>query len=712
MTNRYVELAGEPRFVERDGYRIGYRVAGEEPTTLLLFSAWQIVHSGVWKGQVPYLSQSCRVITVDCRGNGLSDRPDDTDAYHPRELVADAVAVLDKEGVGSVIVGGFSYGGHLAALFAADYPERCSGAILLAPSAPFGPSTPAFTGENMTARRERYEGWQKYNFHYWQQDYDDFAEFFIREVFPEPHSEKQIEDALAWAAETDPRTLVHTIAARRDSADQGETAYARIRCPVLLIQGTDDAVVPHEKGELVARITGARFVLLPGSGHMPNARIPVKVNRLMREFIESLTGELRQRAVESPDVVRGGRRRKPKALYLSSPIGLGHVRRDQAIAEALRERHPDLAIDWLAQAPVSGFLEAAGERVHPDSARLLSESQHIESESGEHDLNAFQALRRMDAILVTNFCIFQDALERGGYDLVLADEAWDIDRFWHEHRELKRAKLAWMTDFVGVLPMSPTDSAESRLATDWNAEMIGFVERHPDVRDAALFIGDEADVVDLPFGPGLPSIREWTAAHHAFPGYINPVEGLAAVDHGRTRRALGLPEDAVVCLVAVGGSGIGRALIRRLLEVVPALRARLPALVFDVVTGPRINPAELPRTEGVSFRPFVPDFLSHVQACDVAVVQGGLSTCMELTCLGKPFLYVPLEQHFEQQIHVHHRLQRYGCGERLLFGELNDPDRLAGQLERLLERSATGHAAPAPEYGGAARAADTIAGLL
>ncbi|MCP6769521.1 hypothetical protein NL529_32210, partial [Klebsiella pneumoniae] len=54
--------------------------------------------------------------------------------------------------------------------------------------------------------------------------------------------------------------------------------------------------------------------------------------------------------------------RRLLALYLSSPIGLGHAQRDAAIADELRKLHPDLEIDWLAQHPVTAVLEARGER--------------------------------------------------------------------------------------------------------------------------------------------------------------------------------------------------------------------------------------------------------------------------------------------------------------------------------------------------------------
>ena len=81
-----------------------------------------------------------------------------------------------------------------------------------------------------------------------------------------------------------------------------------------------------------------------------------------------------------------------------------------------------------------------------------------------------------------------------------------------------------------------------------------------------------------------------------------------------------------------------------------------------VVAGPRIDPASLHAPAGVEVRAFVPDLDRHLAACDLALVQGGLTTCMELAAAGTPFLYFPLENHFEQNFHVAHRLDRYGAG--------------------------------------------------
>src|SRR3712207_8117251 len=51
---------------------------------------------------------------------------------------------------------------------------------------------------------------------------------------------------------------------------------ARVRCPVLVIHGDEDAIRPHAQGVALAEVTGGRLVTLAGSGHLPQARDPVR----------------------------------------------------------------------------------------------------------------------------------------------------------------------------------------------------------------------------------------------------------------------------------------------------------------------------------------------------------------------------------------------------------------------------------------------------
>jgi predicted glycosyltransferase len=401
--------------------------------------------------------------------------------------------------------------------------------------------------------------------------------------------------------------------------------------------------------------------------------------------------------------------RPRRALYLSSPIGLGHARRDLAIAQHLKRLHPDLLIDWLTQHPVTRVLEEAGERVHPASAWLASESAHIEAESGEHDLHVFQALREMDEILVNNFMVFNDVVEETPYDLVIGDEAWDVDYFLHENPELKRFSFAWLTDFVGFLPMPDLGEREALLTADYNAEMLEQRARFKRIRDRQVFVGNPEDVVDESFGPGLPNIREWTMANFEFPGYVTGFQPPSPEQVARSRRELGYGDADRLCIVAVGGSGVGEPLLRRVLDAVPVARARVPELRFLVVTGPRIEPGVLPSVEGADVVGYVPDLYLSMAAADVAVVQGGLTTTMELTAARVPFLYVPLRHHFEQSFHVHHRLQRYQAGRCASYDEISDPDWLA---EAITQQLGSDVAFRPVESDGAERAAAMLAELV
>ena len=96
-----------------------------------------------------------------------------------------------------------------------------------------------------------------------------------------------------------------------------------------------------------------------------------------------------------------------------------------------------------------------------------------------------------------------------------------------------------------------------------------------------------------------------------------------------------------------------------MIESFAEARRLVPDLRMVVVAGPRIDPATLPAADGLEVRGYVPDLPRQLGGCDLAIVQGGLATTMELTAARRPFIYVPLEQHFEQNGHVRYRLERY-----------------------------------------------------
>jgi predicted glycosyltransferase len=228
------------------------------------------------------------------------------------------------------------------------------------------------------------------------------------------------------------------------------------------------------------------------------------------------------------------------------------------------------------------------------------------------------------------------------------------------------------------------------------------------VRDRAVFVGDPDDIVPDTFGPGLPTIREWTEADYDFAGYVSGFDPAALGDRATLRAELGYRPGELVCIVTVGGSGVGTALLRRVLAAYAEAKRLVPGLRMIAVAGPRIDPAALTAPAGVEVRPYVHDLHRHLAACDLAVVQGGLTTTMEL-CAGKrPFLYFPLTDHFEQSVHVRHRLERHRAGRRMGF-DTSTPETIARAIAEEIGREVDYRDV---ETDGAARAAALIAELI
>jgi pimeloyl-ACP methyl ester carboxylesterase/predicted glycosyltransferase len=685
--------------VERDGVRVGYEVFGSGEPTLVLLTSWAIVHARQWKAQVPFLGRHFRVITVEGRGNGRADRPRTPEAYADREYVEDAIAVMDAVGVERAVVCGLSLGGRRALQLAAWYPARVAGVIAI------GAALPWWLPADFDEVRDSYEAAGKFNRNYWRQDYRGFVEFFMSAAFTEAHSTKQWEDGVEWGLDTDAETLLLTAPAAggadAPTADEAEAICRRVSCPVLVVHGEQDAIVPFETGRALARWTGGELVTIHGGGHAPPMRDPVRTNLLIRDFVERMSGGPR-----APKAFTRARSRPRRALYVSSPIGLGHIRRDLAIADELRKSRGDLRIDWLAQDPVTRVLSERGERVHPASRWLASESGHFESEAGEHDLHAFQALRRMDEIMVANFHVFHDLVSDEAYDLWIVDEGWDIDHFLFDNPELKTAPYAWLTDFVGMLPMADGGDAEAALTSDVNSERIERMMRYPRLRDRSVFVGNPGDLVDTPLGPDLPTVHDWAVERYEFPGYITGFD--PPTDRGQLRAELGYRPDERVCVVTVGGSAAGKHLLERVAAAFPLADKQVPGLRMVAVTGPRIDPASISAPDGVEVYGYVPDLYRNLAACDLAVVQGGLTTTMELVAARRPFLYFPLAHHFEQQVHVPKRLEQYLAGTRMDYA-LTNPEQLANAIAR--EITCPVEYRPV-ETDGAARAAALFAELI
>ena len=674
-------------YVERDGVRTWYAHYGASGPWLAFAPVFQIGNTNLHKGVVPYLAQHFRVVVTDLRGNGRSDRSATPEAYTFDHYFADFVAVLDALQVDRAAIVGISATAMVALRLAAEQPARVSHLVIAGGYAARLLSNPAAVQATQAVMQRMRDDWPGY-----------LDEFFTV-VFSEPHSTKAYEDGVVRSgAATDGATVAMGLAGWLGTDMRPQAR--QVRCPTLVIHGDDDRRVPYADGErIVALVPGARLLTIGGGGHLLQARDPVAFSRAVRDFVGP--GPARS------TWVRGMARRR-RALFISSAIGLGHVQRDLAIAREMRKLQPELDIDWFTVHPASTYLEREGERLHPITKRLANESRHFESMAGEHDLQAFFALRTMDEVMARNFLTFTDLVESEHYDIVIGDEAWEVDYHYHENPELKRQPFVFLTDFVGCLPMEEGNAREAYLCADRNADDIEHIARYPWIRDRAIFVGNPEDAPDLPFGPGLPQIRDWTRRNFSFTGYALPFDPRALADTDELRRRHGYRRDEKLVIAAVGGTAVGAPLLHRIVEAFPAMKRQVPELRLVLVAGPRLPREAFPELPGLEVRPYVHNLFEHLACSDLALVQGGLSTCMELVATRRPFLSFPLERHFEQCIHVRHRLNNYCADCAVHFKDLS-PDELAERALRAMQEPV---AYKPVETDGAARAAREIVAVM
>ena len=288
----------EQGYVERDGVKIAYEVFGDGDTTVLFVPGRPIVHSRAWKAQVPYLARTCRVITVDPRGNGRSDRPTDPTAYGDLQFVADTIAVLDAIDIERAVLVGLCQSAWQALVCAALHPDRVQGVVAIGPWRPRHDSSARRSrgGPRPVRRRSRRRrglgedepallaarlaGLRRVLLH------RDLQRAALDEAASRTRS--------AMPASRRQRCSSPWVTGRSASGDarrgRGAAAPASgARCSWCTAPRTSAS--RHARGANVAELTGGRLVTLEGSGHLPQGRDPVRVNLLLREFIDQVSRE-------------------------------------------------------------------------------------------------------------------------------------------------------------------------------------------------------------------------------------------------------------------------------------------------------------------------------------------------------------------------------------------------------------------------------------
>jgi pimeloyl-ACP methyl ester carboxylesterase len=293
---RYPDAEG---FVEHgDGVRVFYEVYGDSPDVVCLLQPWAINHSRSWRAQIPYLARHFRVIAIDPRGNGRSDRPRDAAAYSRAAHVRDVLAALDATGSERAMLVGVSPRAALALALSVEHPERVRAVVFITPQLWI---EEGFVRPFASGSHDNYQGMGKLNPHYWKQDYCGFVEWFADWVFPHPHSTREREELVRQALDTDGETLIAaTIGFEMYERDEALRLAGQIRCPVLVTQNGGQAMYPKHTSGPLTEASGGRLHVFEGLGPIVSSRWPVAMNIVLREFFESVRrGEARRPAAPS-----------------------------------------------------------------------------------------------------------------------------------------------------------------------------------------------------------------------------------------------------------------------------------------------------------------------------------------------------------------------------------------------------------------------------
>jgi hypothetical protein len=387
-----------------------------------------------------------------------------------------------------------------------------------------------------------------------------------------------------------------------------------------------------------------------------------------------------------------------RLLFYSGSIGLGHVTRDVAIADAVRKLRPDLEIDWLATPPASDYLEQRGERLHPSASELTVGTAGAEAIAKPNSLNitmwALSARKQWgkDAALVLSLA------ESGGYSAMIGDESYDVAIALLRRPEPSGCRCFILYDFLGLdrMTLNPLEWLAVRLFNrTWSMDPRGHYR--------PVFLGELEDLSLARFGRSGPPRRTWAEQYAAVVGHALQFDPSSYGDRAALRTRLGYGPEPLV-LASVGGTAVGAELLGLCLAAYPHARRALPDLRMVLVAGPRLSLDETHLPDSVELAGFVPRLYEHFAACDLAIVQGGGTSTIELTALRRPFLFFPLDSHCEQQKYVVPRQERLGAGVKLKLARTS-PEGLA---QRIVENVGREVDYLRPDTGGAQKLAASV----
>jgi UDP:flavonoid glycosyltransferase YjiC (YdhE family) len=395
-----------------------------------------------------------------------------------------------------------------------------------------------------------------------------------------------------------------------------------------------------------------------------------------------------------------------KVLFISGSFGLGHATRDLALANELKKQNPEIEISWIASEPASNVLRDAGEKMLPEAKEWANENITAENSAQGPKLNLNKVLINIRDEWKHNVEVFKKVIGAQKFDLLIGDETYEIMVALKRNPSLKTMPFVMIYDFIGTGAMtkSPMDQFS---AYYWNRFWSKDFHKPSPFVDIRIFLGELEDIQDTKFGFLLPRRRDWAIEKCKFVGHVLPFKPNEYRDKREARAKLGYGDEPLV-ICSIGGTAVGKEMLQLCAQSYPVVREKIPDLRMVLVCGPRLAPEYLSLEDRIEVKGYVPRLYEHFAASDLAVVQSGGATTIELTALKKPFLFFPLIEHFEQRVPVSFRLKRHKAGIFMDYSNTT-PQVLADAIVRNLGKQ--------PDYAnistdGAQKASELISQLL
>jgi pimeloyl-ACP methyl ester carboxylesterase len=253
-------MPGEPKdgtFIEVEGARVRFRDEGEGPPVVLIHGFASSLET--WDLVLPALAKNHRVIALDLKGFGWTDRPEGN--YSPWAQAKIVRALMDRRGIERAAIVAHSWGSSVALALALGDPGRVT-RIALYDAWVYEEQIPTFF------RLARRGGMGEFLFGLYYKERPDDR---LVQAFYDPTI---LNESLAEAVEKSierPGTVAAALAAvRGQQFAEVEKRYRTITKPVLLLWGREDVVTTLDFGERLSKeLPSARLVVYPKCGHFP-----------------------------------------------------------------------------------------------------------------------------------------------------------------------------------------------------------------------------------------------------------------------------------------------------------------------------------------------------------------------------------------------------------------------------------------------------------